>query len=260
MPFTLNKGYWTGAAGGGSDPNWTDVQLLLNFNSTPFTPELSDNGFTFTGDTSSQDTTDTMFNSAGSWTGYSDATPPVLDQTMYGGGQGILCFPSSGAIWTAECFFRLDSGQGEGDYVLLASSYDSQSGPGYYDVSFWWYIESGQCHFKIFTGMSYPIPNTTFSGGSISDETWYFNAFVADGTNMSLYVGEASASTASRVATGSQVNMNNKDEFRINALTASDGSISGYWPGQIDEMRITDGVARYSGSTCNIPSSPFPTQ
>ena len=77
---------------------------------------------------------------------------------------------------------------------------------------------------------------------------------------MSLYVGEASASTASRVATGSQVNMNNKDEFRINVSTWSDGSMGGYWPGQIDEMRITDGVARYSGTTCDIPTTPFPTQ
>ena len=257
MPLTLNKGFWTGA--GGSDPNWEDVQLLLNFDSTPFTPELSDNAFTFTGDTSSQDTTDTMFNSAGSWTGYSDASPPVLDQTMYGGGQGILCFPSPGAIWTAECFFRLES---DGGFLQnqLASSYDSQSGPGNYDISFHWYVDSGQCHFKIYTGMSYPPPNTTFSGGSISDDTWYFNAFVADGTNMSLYVGQASASTASRVATGSQVNMNNKDEFRINASTNANGSMGGWWPGQIDEMRITDGVARYSGTTCDIPTTPFPTQ
>jgi len=256
MTLTLSKGFWTTDAPA-SDPNWEDVQLLLNFDSTPFTPELSDNAFTFTGDTSSQDTTDTMFNSAGSWTGYSDAAPPVLDQTMYGGGQGILCFPSPGAIWTAECFFRLDSGQTGGQ---LASSYDSQPGPGFYDVSFHWYIDSAQCHFKIYTGMSYPIPHTTFSGGSITADTWYFNAFVADGSTMSLYVGEASASTASRVATGSQVNMNNKDEFRINASTWSDGSMGGYWPGQIDEMRITDGVARYSGTTCDIPTTPFPTQ
>jgi len=255
MTLTLSKGFWTTDAPA-SDPYWENVQLLLKFDSTPFTPELSDNAFTFTGDTSSQDTTDTMFNSAGSWTGYSDATPPVLDQTMYGGGQGILSFPSAGAIWTAECFFRADAGitlDGE----QMCSSYDGSLSP--FAISFAWYI-TGAVNFKIFTNTSTPPAYTLFSGGSISDDTWYFNAFVADGTNMSLYVGEASASTASRVATASQVTMNDADVFRINAQTNSNSTVTGYWPGQIDEMRITDGVARYSGTTCDIPTTPFPTQ
>ena len=56
MTLTLSKGFWTTDAPA-SDPYWENVQLLLKFDSTPFTPELSDNAFTFTGDTSSQDTT-----------------------------------------------------------------------------------------------------------------------------------------------------------------------------------------------------------
>jgi len=250
MPLTLNRGFWTGAAGGGSDPYWSSVQFLQNWNAANLSPELSDNSFTLSGDTTSRNTTNTLFSSAASFTSEDDAT---LD----GAGQGILSFPTAGAVWTLEGFLYPAQ---VADSIGFVSSYNSSGGQSDLKCSISGEIYDSEIYIYIFTTTSYPMATTTFKGGTLSADNWYFFAFVADGTNMSLYLGLKSGTTASRIATASQVTMNDKDEFRISGITNSLNVISAKWDGQIEDLRITDGIARYSGSSLTIPTSTFPTQ
>lgn len=94
--------------------------------------------------------------------------------------------------------------------------------------------------------------DTIVTGLTISGFTHI--AWVRDASNVvSIYVN------GTRVFTGT-ITFNNNDVgiLQIGANDFTSGNSSFSYRGYIDEFRITKGVARYSGASISVPTSPFP--
>jgi Concanavalin A-like lectin/glucanases superfamily len=88
------------------------------------------------------------------------------------------------------------------------------------------------------------------SGGAPILNTWSHIAAVRSGTNLYLFQDGALVGTGS-----ASVNLTCQRPLTIGAL--DDTSITAYYPGYLDEVRITKGVARYTGAFI-APTAPFP--
>jgi hypothetical protein len=100
----------------------------------------------------------------------------------------------------------------------------------------------------------YAQGNTLFtsSAGVVTTNTWYHIALVKNGTNQALYVNGTSVASAT-----SSVQPNSGYAWTIGDRIAGAGS--GQYPltGYIDDLRITNGVARYT-ATFTPPTAAFP--
>ena len=101
--------------------------------------------------------------------------------------------------------------------------------------------------YSVNTGAQNYYPQS--STGLISTNTWYHTAVVSDGTTVSLYVN--GTSVASSAITGTPPTVNNLYIGYGRAATTNM-----FYPGYIDDFRITRGYARY---TSNFNTS-LPTQ
>jgi hypothetical protein len=261
--LTPNKGFWAGSAGGSADEN---TIFLMNFNSTPFVDESS-NAYDLTAyddaDTS-QDTTNTMFSSAGSYQGPASSSD---DQSLqnFGNGDYIGYFSPNSESFTVEFFFRVRNTNA--GYALAVGGFSSASRVWLIRFStkpyFYWYNTSASAYNT--------YGHTWNSGGTgtenIAVDTWYYYCLRHDGTNHQLFCDKASYSTARLVAerTVSSMtgNMPQKDRFCLGARPYSDSSgnesvVGAPFLGQIDSVRISD-IARYTVDTSgSIDSIPMP--
>jgi len=84
----------------------------------------------------------------------------------------------------------------------------------------------------------------------LSSGAWSFIVFVKNGTSLSIYINGVLYASATVIGIPMS---SNTVPFNIGQNTTS--KFTGY----IQDLRITYGVARYSGSTCPVPTAPFPT-
>lgn len=221
-------------AGGESDPHWTSVVLLMNFNGN-----LTDS----------------------SLTGHT-----VTDR-------GTITFGADGAILDGSTDYadmpdHADFAFGSGDYTIEVlcnnqgtdtESYRTVLAQG--DSS----VTSSTIGFSIqphATPISAPRALTyTDSVLEVTAGTTDFNGdsadrnvtFVRDGDTQRLYIDGVEEGT--NAVTGSNVDGSNK--IAIGRPGENDGS---YWSGTIRAIRITKGVCRYpDGTTFTPPSWPLPT-
>ncbi len=84
---------------------------------------------------------------------------------------------------------------------------------------------------------------------SITSSGWYFVALCRQSNTLTMYVNGNSAGTATLSADL------NSTIYRFGSGNDNYPAVNCY----LDDVRITQGVARYSGSTCPVPTAPFPT-
>jgi hypothetical protein len=228
-----------------NDPNFANVELLLGFNGADGATSTSDEGpdgrtITFT----SQAQLDTAQFKFG-------ASSLLLDGT-----DDIITVPDS-TDWdftgqfTVECWFRVPTMSG-GTRTLIAKRNAASSNISW-DLTATLGATSG-IGFELSTdGTSIAHSVSSAGAGVLSANTWYHVAVDRDASNkIRLYLdGVMKASKTS--ATGTPFNS-------ANALSIGGRANTGQpWPGWIDEVRITRGVARYaSDGGFTPPSAAFP--
>lgn len=232
----LGRKFGVSGSGGGSDPYFSNVLLLLHGNG-------ANNGTTFT-DSSSYGRTGT-------------ATGNIKTATDAGafGGSSILCdgsgdyvaFAASGStynpgnVFTMECFVEFNSVAGNQGLIDYR--------PGSSTVGTLIYLTTGKMSF--YKGNA----NTTVSGAtSIATGTRYHVALCCDNTGggstvlWQLYLNgvlEASSSTGPSTMGDYQT--------MVGAFANGTNSLNG----KIEEVRVTKGVYRYP-TAFSPPSSAFP--
>jgi hypothetical protein len=89
------------------------------------------------------------------------------------------------------------------------------------------------------------------SASSISTLTWYHVAVTYDGTTTRLFVNGTSQSTS----TNTPVRPTTYNLTYVGYITSADAS---YFNGYIDDLRVTQGLARYT-QNFTPPTAPLPT-
>lgn len=141
-----------------------------------------------------------------------------------------------------------------GDFTVEAWIYVTTANP---DMALFGSSQGGNTQFRINHDGSGKIGlyGASSSGwlegaASVSANTWHHVAWTRSGSTVRIYldgtmVGSATGATLA-------VNLNNG---AIGSLQAYGMGFTGY----MDDLRITNGVARYTGSTYTVPTQAFPT-
>ena len=93
--------------------------------------------------------------------------------------------------------------------------------------------------------------NVDVTVSAMNDNAWHHIALVSDGTDYDLYLD------GSRISSdvGDSVQINSDDTFVIGAELDAGPSTGNYYSGYIDDFRITNGVARYTGASFTLPTT-----
>jgi len=157
---------------------------------------------------------------------------------------------------------------GTGDYLTFPVNSAFAYGTGDFTIECWIYFAAGSSYRQIFSNRT--IAGAVSSDGSLAINpsnglTWWTNTFIIDyntsiGTNQWVHVaicrnGSSIKAFANGVQVGSATNSDNltSTSFTIGA----NGNGSEPFNGYIDDLRVTKGVARYTGSFVT-QSSEFP--
>jgi hypothetical protein len=147
---------------------------------------------------------------------------------------------------------------GSGDVTLEAWVFIPTSGPSVRTIfskrnnanneGFFIYSLSGTIWL---TGLFGTYANHMSSSSAHPYDTWFHFAFVRSGNTLSMYIN------GTRVATMSYSGAwpDNTRPFTL----GNDGNDGGLYPmtGRIDDVRISKGIARYTGASFAVPTAPF---
>lgn len=222
------------AIGVNRDPSYANVSLLLHMDGADLSTTFTDN--------SPSPKTVTAVSGAKISTG----------QSRFGGASGLF--------------------NGTTDYLTIPTSADFAFGTGDYTVECWTWITAlpgaGQGYniFSNASGLTLPssffiaddgrlkvwnnglVPPSGF-GASVSLSTWQHIAWSrASGTLRAFIAGTQQWSVA---------NSDNHASSGIAVIGKNPGASSGFMNGNIDDLRITKGVGRYTGNFIP-PGAPFP--
>lgn len=224
VPASLAAGV---ASGGSGDPNFASVSLLLHLDG-------SNGGTTFT-DSSSNNVSITRGGNAQLSTTY----------VKYG---------TASVVW-----------DGSGDFLRTPSSTLFTFGTGDFTIEFWSYFDAsfntgsaailmniGGTHeiMYVFDTLRYRTTGGTnlITGGALNKSQWYHIAFTKSGSNQRLFIdGTQTGST--------YVNATNYTADRV-TFGAGNTNSSNYL-GNMDDIRVTKGVARYTANF-TAPTQAFP--
>lgn len=232
----VRSGIWTPeqsyAFGAYYDPYWANVTLLLHMDgasgSTTFT-DSSKYGFVPTPFGDAQiSTTQYKFNASALFDGTGDYLT-VADNSAWD-------MPGDFTIeaWLYPTSFSYVGGSSNRAPIGFHTTTLSATAPAVL------FVDTGTI---LFYGSSTVLTSTT----ALSVNTWAHVAFVRSGSTLTLYIDGASSGSATYTSS-IQPNIVN-----IARSTSAAGDYSGY----IDELRITNGVARYT-SSFTPASAPFP--
>jgi hypothetical protein len=233
------------------DPNFANVSLLLHGNGT--------NGSTVFTDNSQNNYTATRFGNTVISTAQSKFGGASI---LFDGNADYLNYPDVTNFdlpndFTIETFvyFTAYSASYNGEFgAAIVANYIASQG-----INYGWQLRvngtsNSYTTINVYTGLT----DLNFSAGNIALNTWHYIAVTRSGTSIRAYVN------------GSQVGstVSNSDNFTHNKIISrplfigglNDPSYKFWMNGYIDEMRITKGVARYTGATLTVPTSQFPDQ
>ena len=223
----------TGLPAGG-DVNYNDVSLLLkmegNDGSTTFIDSSNDNRTVSVGGNANISTTQYKFgassyncvNGTGSYISLSNS-----------GGE----FEFSGQnFWTIETWFYRTT---NGNQTIMSNYGNSSKG---------WTIQI--ISDKLIINLS-GDGNDISGATSLSTNTWYHVALVNNNSSYTAYINGVSEGS-----TNASVNLTGGNHLAIGSFP-NNGSFGGTGPGYMDEVRITNNVARYT-SNFSIPTAAFP--
>lgn len=223
-------------SGGGTDPSFSNVLLLLHFNGA--------NGSTTFTDSSSYARTLSLFGNAQVSTA----------QSKFGGASGLFDgaddyatapgsdFAFGTSDFTVEFFVRVAGASDHADQHVLQSRAATNNG-----FLFQYNRTNQRISFITDTG---GLGNLVTANGSILDNTWYHVAATRESNTWRLFLDGAliGTNTSSQSLTASNLYMS-----RRFANDGADHELNG----NLDEMRITTGVARYTAAF-TPPSAEFP--
>jgi SPP1 family predicted phage head-tail adaptor len=232
------------------DPNFANVSLLLHGNGT--------NGSTVFTDNSQNNYTATRFGNTVISTAQSKFGGASI---LFDGNADYLNYPdvtnfdlpNDFTIETFVYFTAYSASYSNNFGAAIVSNYLSAG------INSGWQLRvngtsNSYTTINVYTGLT----DLNFAAGNIALNTWHHIAVTRSGTSIRAYVnGNQVGSTVS-----------NSDNFTHNKTVSrplfigglNDTSFKFWMNGYIDEMRITKGVARYTGTTLSVPTNQFPDQ
>lgn len=223
---------------GSGDPYWANVVALLHFDG-------ANNSTTFTDQTGK------------TWTRNNS---PIIStsQSVFGGASGR--FNGGGSLEYIKTPSATDWLFGSGDFTLEGRTYFSSisGNRGFFakeDSSGYspWLLYRAAADFRFYatsTTGSFDISNAK-SFGTVSALTWYAWAVTRSGSNWNMYLN----GTRVQTFTSSASVMSTSDQVKIGGYFDSGGTS---FDGFIDEVRVTKGVARYTGASYTLAGAAFP--
>jgi len=191
-----------------------------------------------------------------------DASTTFIDSAM---GKAVTAVGNA-QIDTAQSKFGGASGlfDGSGDYLTVVDSTDWAFGTGNLTIDFWVRFAGASVQMCVFFGQGTSINDrfycyweaniivvyhlTAGIGTTIynkswtpSVNTWYHVAIVRNGNNWDIYINGASLGT---VSTSITIN----DLAAVFVIGKNDQASSYYINGWLDEIRISKGIARWTGN------------
>lgn len=220
---------------GGVDPEFSNVLLLLHFNGA--------NGSTTFTDSSSYARTVSLFGNA----------QVTTTQSKFGGASGLFdgaddyaTVPGSdfdhAGDFTVEFFLRVQGASDHADQHVIQTR--NTTGNGWL---FQYNRTNGRISFLTDTG---GLTNLVTSNGSIADNTWYHVAATRDADDWRLFLDGVLIGTNNSSQTLTASNLFISRRFQNDG---ADHELNGC----MDDLRITDGVARYTAGF-TPPSAQFP--
>ena len=247
MGFSRGMPVTSAGGGGGSDPYWADVGFLLE---TALPSSITD-------------ATGKSIANFGGVTVSGDQYQ-VGTSSAYANGANYLAVPPDGDFDFGTGDFTM-----EGWFYLTADAAVNPSSRRDATIMGCWPDSGLFTAWNIFiygnastTGIG--LVFDTFSGGAesfliadttISKNTWTYFAVVKQASVVTIYVNGVSISSSAYAA---PVNSGGHF-FRVAALQQGAApTYYNYFPGNLQQLRITKGVARYTGNF-TPPAAPFPT-
>lgn len=231
------------SVGGGGDPHWANVVLLLHCDG-------SDGGTTFT-DSSSVSNLMTSSMQAKTSTA----------QFKFGTASGDF----DGTADTVSCPFSSSFNMGTGDYtiefwlrprtvasykVVFAISEPTQSGFALYHI---FQNSSGVIGVGTVPTTGGGNPNFSSSSGALTADVWQHVAISRSAGTTKIYVGGVEVASATGITFPTDPNL----AFVAIGDFANGYSVFNSYDGYIDDVRVTKGVARYTAGF-TPPSAAFP--
>lgn len=231
--------------GGGSDPDFASVSLLLHM-------EGADTSTTFT-DSSSIGHTVTAAGNAQLSTGVS---PPYgASAGLFDGTGDYLSVPDAASLdfgtgdFTVEGWFRAANFTA---VPFLWHKFGAGSG-----ASNGWFIEVDGSN--VYAGKGVATSGTDFGtfAVSLSTNTWYHIAVTRTGNDLQVYIGGNSIGTFTPGGGGIATDVDNSSPMILGGGGGSFFTTTNL-NGRMKDWRVTKGVRRYTGSSFTIPSSAYP--
>lgn len=226
------------SGGGGGDPHWSSVALLLGFE-------------TGLNDESSYARSATF--GAGSGGGLASSFGRFGTRSFQRNGSAILTFPDAASWPSGTNPFTLEfwvyfTAAPTGTSVHLLGHYDT-AGQRSWSLN----LESGALRLSLSSDGSTLTPKAS-AAWAPSINTWYHVAADFDGTNYRTYVNGVMNGK-----TGTPLSLHNSTAPVSVSCALTSGASNGTFSGYMDEVRITKGVARYaSDAGFTVPTAAFP--
>lgn len=229
--------------GGGVDPYFSNVVLLLNMGgadgSTTFT-DSAPSPHTMTANGNAQIDTSLGFN-AGMFDGDGDylSTPYSADHNLTSGD------------WTIEGYGRFTGLSGADMHLICKDGVSGSSFPQY-SVTV---NSGGKLSAAVGSGGGVSYSQSVTGTSTISSATNFHWAFCKQGSTLRLYLYGSQEASATQSGT-----MTNNASKGVLIGYQEGQPVTRFWPGWIWAVRMTKGVCRYpNGTTFTPPSAPFPT-
>lgn len=227
------------SGGGGGDPYWANVSLLLKMDAADGFVDKSSNAFPVTvlGNTFI-DTTQSQFGGASAYFDGAGDALTIPDHPAFEFGAGNF---------TVECWVRSPSGAISGLYELFGKDAGL---PGYTAIAMTINTSRAVGIMGTSEGGRHDINSVASASNVIIASTWQHVALVRNGGTLYGYVGGVLRTS---IAFAGSLE-SNSGPFSVGGRGAA---VWSPYNGHIDEFRVTKGVARYTADF-TPPTSPFP--
>jgi hypothetical protein len=198
---------------------------------------------------------------ANTWTANGNAQISTSTQKF---GTGCMLFDGSGdylsssitsciglADFTVECWIRLASLASDCEIFCIGNVANVSQFDLVFETK-----TTGALRGSIQNGSGTALVDITSASSLLAINTYYHVAFTAEGTTARLRINGAVVATGT--ITGTRVN--NQTQCRVGHLSTDlGGAVPRWFNGRIDDLRVTRGVCRYTGSgAATVPSAELP--
>ena len=252
MPLTLQKGYWNGAAGGGSDPDFSSVIFLFIAPDSGTTlTDYSNESLTISAqNTAAPSTTQTKFQSQSLFLASGHTSPYATADILDGASQPSQFSFTGDFTLEAWCYFPSATDGSASAFILAVSSADIY---GHY---FGMNTAGDGSSSHIYDNVGLSPPNYKVYGNFYATNSWYYLAWVRSGSgsnNNKIYSATSGSTTLRGQFTNTGTLGSSSPVSSVVPTRMGGGTTQGFY---IDSLRVTKGVAR---DVSSVPTAAFPT-